>query len=188
LIISLSWQTCVNSATARDIKINLFLNVYVGWKESSFRYFRRWRFVIHATARANETERSVKPPEINMTDIVGRTWTFRLVSREWRNGKRHYNTKMADAEDEIGRKWDRCFTDAILKFGNYRDRTRLWWRILLFITLLTDFFFSGGGVILGGVFSLFFFKSKMHHSYDIMTVFVIIIVGVNGNIHSGIHT
>ena len=23
------------------------------------------------------------------------------------------------AEDEIGRKWDRCFTDAIFKFGNY---------------------------------------------------------------------
>lgn len=22
-------------------------------------------------------------------------------------------------EDEIGRKWDRCFTDAIFKFGNY---------------------------------------------------------------------
>ncbi|XP_012235027.1 MICOS complex subunit Mic10 [Linepithema humile] len=38
------------------------------------------------------------------------------------------------AEDEIGRKWDRCFTDAILKFG--------------------------GGVILGGVFSLFFFKRR----------------------------
>ncbi|XP_011646413.1 MICOS complex subunit MIC10 isoform X2 [Pogonomyrmex barbatus] len=41
------------------------------------------------------------------------------------------------AEDEIGRKWDRCFTDAILKLG--------------------------GGLALGGVFSLFFFKSKMHH-------------------------
>ena len=46
---------------------------------------------------------------------------------------------------------------------------------------------SGGGVILGGVFSLFFFKSKIHHSYDI-TVFVIVIVGVNGKIHSGTHT
>lgn len=23
------------------------------------------------------------------------------------------------AEDEIGRKWDRCFTDAIIKLGNY---------------------------------------------------------------------
>ncbi|XP_011262741.1 MICOS complex subunit Mic10 [Camponotus floridanus] len=38
------------------------------------------------------------------------------------------------AEDEIGRKWDRCFTDAILKLG--------------------------GGVALGGVFSLFFFKRR----------------------------
>lgn len=47
--------------------------------------------------------------------------------------------------------------------------------------------FSGGGMILGGVFSLFFFKSKMHHSYDI-TVFVIVIVGVNGKIHSWTRT
>ena len=46
--------------------------------------------------------------------------------------------------------------------------------------------FSGGGVILGGVFSLFFFKSKIHRSYDI-TVFVIVIVEVNGKIHSGTH-
>lgn len=23
------------------------------------------------------------------------------------------------AEDEIGRKWDRCFTDALFKFGKY---------------------------------------------------------------------
>ncbi|XP_071876723.1 MICOS complex subunit Mic10 [Bombus fervidus] len=38
------------------------------------------------------------------------------------------------AEDEIGRKWDRCFTDAIFKFG--------------------------GGILLGGVFSLFFFKRR----------------------------
>ncbi|XP_076636242.1 MICOS complex subunit Mic10 [Colletes latitarsis] len=38
------------------------------------------------------------------------------------------------AEDEIGRKWDRCFTDALFKFG--------------------------GGVFLGGVFSLFFFKRR----------------------------
>ncbi|XP_017875816.1 MICOS complex subunit Mic10-like [Ceratina calcarata] len=38
------------------------------------------------------------------------------------------------AEDEIGRKWDRCFTDALFKFG--------------------------GGILLGGVFSLFFFKRR----------------------------
>ncbi|XP_031828505.1 MICOS complex subunit Mic10 [Nomia melanderi] len=37
-------------------------------------------------------------------------------------------------EDEIGRKWDRCFTDAIFKFG--------------------------GGLILGSVFSLLFFKRR----------------------------
>ncbi|XP_012269477.2 MICOS complex subunit Mic10-like [Athalia rosae] len=38
------------------------------------------------------------------------------------------------AEDEIGRKWDRCFTDAVLKLG--------------------------GGVFLGSVFSLLFFRRK----------------------------
>jgi len=37
-------------------------------------------------------------------------------------------------EDEIGRKWDRCLTDALLKFG--------------------------GGIIIGGVFSLLFFKKR----------------------------
>ncbi|EFN77419.1 MICOS complex subunit Mic10 [Harpegnathos saltator] len=37
-------------------------------------------------------------------------------------------------EDEVGQKWDRCFTDVILKLG--------------------------GGVALGGVFSLFFFKRR----------------------------
>ncbi|XP_076277301.1 MICOS complex subunit Mic10 [Lasioglossum baleicum] len=37
-------------------------------------------------------------------------------------------------EDEIGRKWDRCFTDALFKLG--------------------------GGTLLGGVFSLFFFKRR----------------------------
>ncbi|XP_043271391.1 MICOS complex subunit Mic10-like [Venturia canescens] len=38
------------------------------------------------------------------------------------------------AEDEIGRKWDRCFTDAVLKMG--------------------------GGIFLGSVFSLLFFRRK----------------------------
>ncbi|XP_015605128.1 MICOS complex subunit Mic10 [Cephus cinctus] len=37
-------------------------------------------------------------------------------------------------ENEIGRKWDRCFTDAVLKLG--------------------------GGLFLGSVFSLLFFKRK----------------------------
>ncbi|XP_076751137.1 uncharacterized protein LOC143423584 [Xylocopa sonorina] len=37
-------------------------------------------------------------------------------------------------EDEIGRKWDRCFTDTLFKFG--------------------------GGILLGGVYSLLFGKRK----------------------------
>ncbi|XP_065163248.1 MICOS complex subunit MIC10-like [Atheta coriaria] len=37
-------------------------------------------------------------------------------------------------EDEIGRKWDRCLTDGILKFG--------------------------GGLVIGTVFSFLFFKRK----------------------------
>ncbi|KAK0077682.1 hypothetical protein PV325_003586 [Microctonus aethiopoides] len=38
------------------------------------------------------------------------------------------------AEDEIGRKWDRCFTDALIKLG--------------------------GGIFLGSVFSLIFIRKK----------------------------
>ncbi|KAH0955403.1 hypothetical protein HN011_006342 [Eciton burchellii] len=38
------------------------------------------------------------------------------------------------SEDEVGQKWDRCFTDAIIKFG--------------------------GGLALGGIFSLLLFKRK----------------------------
>nr|CAH7732820.1 unnamed protein product [Callosobruchus chinensis] len=37
-------------------------------------------------------------------------------------------------EEELGRKWDKCISDSILKFG--------------------------GGLVLGGVFSLLFFKRK----------------------------
>jgi hypothetical protein len=44
------------------------------------------------------------------------------------------------SEDEVGQKWDRCFTDAIIKFGNYcfcdiRDD-----RCIVCYDLLTDFF------------------------------------------------
>ncbi|KAJ3642618.1 hypothetical protein Zmor_025381 [Zophobas morio] len=37
-------------------------------------------------------------------------------------------------EEELGRKWDRCFSDSLLKFG--------------------------GGLVLGSVFSLLFFKRR----------------------------
>ncbi|XP_063975263.1 MICOS complex subunit MIC10-like [Diachasmimorpha longicaudata] len=38
------------------------------------------------------------------------------------------------AEDEIGRKWDRCFADAVIKFG--------------------------GGIVIGSVVSLLFFRKR----------------------------
>lgn len=66
-------------------------------------------------------------------------------------------------EDEIGRKWDRCFTDAIFKFGNYHLVINRWIlkRYQIYFLLVNDNDISiGGGILLGGVFSLFFFKRK----------------------------
>lgn len=71
------------------------------------------------------------------------------------------------AEDEIGRKWDRCFTDAILKLGNYRSRVVRDDKCILRLIDVTDrSLSSGGGIALGGVFSLFFFKSKIYYLAD----------------------
>lgn len=67
------------------------------------------------------------------------------------------------AEDRMGQKIDRCFSDAAIKAGESINEA-----LDFFVTSdmkIIMIFLSGVGLVLGGVFSVFFFKRRMWSMY-----------------------